>query len=195
MVSLRRCGGSAGRGVVLPPAGLMVNGQVPAPLIRGFYGECRNHPTAPGWSGGRSRTRKQERENRQTARLRRVPPPAAASSAPERVPPSPQRGWKNSMIPAPVRSVPKTRTVGALRLPTSMRRACDRFNPLVRDVEIYRPGFVRGTGHLERQQAKAPDICRSFGRSSRSLRQDVSSGRRGCSRGLVPAVQSPPVVR
>ena len=73
----------------------------------------------------------QERENRRTTRLRRVPPPAAASSAPERVPPSPLRGSKNSMIPAPVRSVPKTRTVGALRLPTSMRRACDRFNPLV----------------------------------------------------------------
>lgn len=191
MVSLRRCGGSDGRGVVLPPAGLMVNGQVLALLIRGFYEECRNHPTAPAAGPGAG----QERENRQTARLRRVPPPAAASSAPERVPPYPQRGWKNSMIPAPVRSVPKTRTVGALRLPTSMRGACDRFNPLVRDVEIYRPGFVRGTGHLERQQAKAPDICRSFGRSSRSLRQDVSSGRRGCSRGLVPAVQSPPVVR
>ena len=73
----------------------------------------------------------QERENRRTTRLRRVLPPAAASSAPERVPPSPLRGSKNSMIPAPVRSVPKTRTVGALRLPTSMRRACDRFNPLV----------------------------------------------------------------
>ena len=64
--------------------------------------------------------------------LRWVPPPTAASSASKRVPPTPslakprQGRRKTKMIPTPVRSVPDP-TVGALRLPTSMQTACDRF--------------------------------------------------------------------
>lgn len=66
----------------------MANRQMLVPLIRRFYENRRDHPIAPADG--------QERENRQTARLRRVPPPAAASSAPERVPPYPLRGSKNT---------------------------------------------------------------------------------------------------
>ncbi len=44
--------------------------------------------------------------------------------------PSPTNRWQGrraKMIPTPVRSVPDG-TVGALRLPTSMQRGCDRFS-------------------------------------------------------------------
>ena len=71
----------------------------------------------------------QDRENRRAGRLRRVPPPAAASSAPERVPPSPSTRVEEQHDPGPGPVGTQTRTVGALQLPPSMRRACDRSNP------------------------------------------------------------------
>ena len=67
-------------------------------------------------------------KNTTAGRLRRVPPPAAASSAPKRVPPAPYRDRRTNM--KPIRSVRyRKRTAGALRLPTSMQQGCDRSDP------------------------------------------------------------------
>ena len=92
-------------------------------LIPGFADHIPNHHIPNHHAGSR------EREKRGTGRLRAGPTPRRLLGAGTR-PAIPLPGsYGRHVFPTPVRSVPKNGPVGASRLPTSMRRACDRTDP------------------------------------------------------------------